>query len=66
MTTTEIPLCAYCRHFDHIRWVCSAFKTGIPIEIVTGEHDHHKPFNGDHGIQFEPIEQEKGKRVDNP
>tara|TARA_R110000751_G_scaffold49954_2_gene110826 strand:+ start:387 stop:509 length:123 start_codon:yes stop_codon:yes gene_type:complete len=28
---------------------------GIPDEILTGEHDHNKPFKGDHGIRFEQV-----------
>jgi len=36
--------------------VCSAFTKGIPEEILTGEVDHTKPYKGDNGIQFEPIE----------
>ena len=35
---------------------CSAFNDGIPYEILTGENDHTKPYKGDNGIQFEPIE----------
>ena len=36
--------------------VCSAFTKGIPEEILTGEIDHTKPYKGDNGITFEPIE----------
>ena len=35
---------------------CKAFPDGIPEKILTGEHDHTKPFKGDNGIRFEPIE----------
>jgi hypothetical protein len=37
---------------------CAAFPypdTTIPDEILDGENDHHAPFPGDHGIQYEPI-----------
>ena len=53
--------CYFCQHFnsefnsdEEIN--CAAFKSGIPEEILTGEHDHTKPYKGDNGIQFEPIE----------
>ena len=36
---------------------CEAYPKKIPPEIITGEHDHTKPFPGDNGIQFEPIEE---------
>jgi len=35
---------------------CSAFNDGIPYEILTGENDHTKPYKGDNGITFDPIE----------
>lgn len=33
--------------------VCSAFPQEIPREILMNEFDHHKPYPGDNGIQFE-------------
>ena len=35
---------------------CLAFKGGISKEILNGEVDHTKPYKGDNGITFEPIE----------
>ena len=35
---------------------CSIFNK-IPDEIWSGEHDHTEPYDGDNGIQFEPIEE---------
>ena len=48
--------CADCLHYNG--WfACSAY-TAIPGEILTGEHDHRKPFPGDNGIRFEPANDE--------
>lgn len=32
--------------------ICTAFPTGIPTEILTGELDHSSPFDGDGGILY--------------
>ena len=50
--------CNDCKH--HIRGTatCKAFPERIPREITSGRHDHHKPYPGDGGIHFEPIETE--------
>ena len=34
---------------------CTAFPGGIPLEVFTGEFDHHQAYPGDGGITFEPM-----------
>lgn len=43
------PQCLYCRH---LKDKCPAFDK-IPSKIWFNEFNHHKPYPGDHGIQFE-------------
>ena len=51
-------LCIRCRHRrPGVHDKCDAFPDGIPIAILTDEHDHHLPYPGDHGMQFEPVEE---------
>jgi len=46
--------CAMCKHLiEGVK--CKAYPDKIPEEIITGEHDHTKPYKGDNGIRFEPI-----------
>ena len=49
--------CEKCKYYlgevEHCVWACEAFNS-IPKEIARGDHDHRKPFKGDHGITFEP------------
>ena len=35
---------------------CRAFPEGIPQRILLNDHDHRKPFKGDNGILFDPID----------
>lgn len=49
------PICFDCKHMIEGAG-CKAFPDAIPEEIAMGEVDHHFPYDGDHGIQFEPIE----------
>lgn len=53
-----VPICLRCKHLieDENLFRCAAFMDGIPFAITSSEHDHHEPFPGDHGIQFEPKE----------
>ena len=37
-------------------WRCKAFPDGIPREIGFGDNDHTKPYPGDHGIQYQSLD----------
>jgi len=53
------PVCLKCQHFRReLGLPCAAFPKGIPDEILVGGNKHDKPYPGDHGIQFEPREEE--------
>jgi hypothetical protein len=52
-----VGICHDCRHRSKKNMMrCEAFPDGIPAEILVGTFDHHKPYKGDHGIQFESVE----------
>jgi len=55
--------CMICANFWGMS-ACEAYpeKNTIPEKIITGEHDHRKPYPGDNGIQFEPIEATNARR----
>jgi hypothetical protein len=54
----SIPQCYKCKWMKREKWEpnCSAFPDGIPDEILTGKHDHTKPYKGDKGILFEAVD----------
>lgn len=53
------PVCIDCKHYINEKGEpkCAAFPEGIPEDIWMGEVDHSEPYEGDNGIQFEPIEE---------
>jgi len=64
-----IPQCTFCKHaWDRSRRGeppqarCDAFPDGIPEEILWNRVRHDLPYPGDHGIQFEPLEEETAVR----
>lgn len=48
--------CVDCKH-ARVGSFCDAFLqeegVEIPMEILTNEHEHKRPWPGDHGIRFE-------------
>ena len=52
-----IPGCAYCIHLHAWGITCEAYPKGIPLFLASGEVSHETPMSGDHGIQFEWIDE---------
>ena len=52
------PMCNECKHFHRGTAHCDAFPKRIPKDILCGG-DHTKPYPGDNGITFEPIDTDK-------
>lgn len=62
MTTPRIIPCQSrcCKHFWGIAgppndpvFICAAFPTGIPANVLSGRSKHARPIEGDGGIQYE-------------
>lgn len=49
------PLCYICKHYSKDN-KCSAFPKGIPAKILLNEADHRKPYPGDNGTRYEPLD----------
>jgi hypothetical protein len=59
MTSLAPPICVGCVHRISERgWSCTAYPNGIPDEIIRSKVDHRQPHIGDHGIRFEPVDDE--------
>lgn len=52
--------CLFCKHYFGLM-KCEAYPDGIPEKIMTGLHDHTKPYPGDKGIRFKPIDDKDKK-----
>jgi hypothetical protein len=68
MTTILAPMCGGCKHLTRtpgepplLDPKCAAFPAGIPNEILLSKADHRKPFAGDNGITFEPVDKKAGE-----
>lgn len=59
MTTVTPPDCFRCKHFrdDPDGPRCRAFPDGIPAPIWLSERMHRTPYPGDHGIQFDALDE---------
>jgi len=64
----DIPIfsevCTFCKNLNIKKLrSCKAYpkKEGIPMIIWGGKNNHKKPYKGDNGIQFEPVEEAKAK-----
>lgn len=53
---SETTQCPTCKHYSG-QLKCLAFPKGIPQRILTGKHDHTRPYDGDKGIRYEPLPQ---------
>lgn len=55
----KMAACPLCKHLLTQRGEaprCTAFPEGIPEHIIAGEEYHLEPIEGDHGIQYEPLD----------
>ena len=67
MKPARSPICLGCNHFNaggEAGLTCKAFPLGIPDDILYSAADHRKPFPGDNGIRFEPIDAAAARRAD--
>lgn len=51
---TQSSQCLLCQHYEFGK-TCAAFPRAIPQQIFVGGFDHRKPYPGDNGIRFRPL-----------
>ena len=64
MTTYAMPMCMFCTRYRNAM-TCDAYPDGIPAEIISSEHDHRQPYEGDGGMVFDPFDDESAEIVEN-
>jgi len=52
----KLSSCMSCEHKSTKNSTCKAYPKGIPEEILDATVDHRKPYKGDNGITYEPID----------
>lgn len=58
-------VCSFCSRLRDIdKKKCDAFPRTIPDVIWDGENDHTEPFEGDHDLQFNFIDEPDGQESD--
>lgn len=64
MTSMLPPICLGCARFrkqDGNKFTCDAYPGGIPQEIISSQVDHREVFEGDHGLQFLPVDDDAAR-----
>lgn len=60
MTTIAAPICLVCTRYrredGEYGFRCDAFPNGIPEAITMSKRDHRKPYRGDNGLRFDPVD----------
>src|SRR5215469_11426343 len=55
-----VAICWTCERFRGLKpgkgFVCEAYPDQIPVDIIASVVDHRRPFKGDHGLQYVPVE----------
>ena len=62
MTSVRPPMCMWCKRYRG-GLKCEVFPERIPTDILHSKHDHRKPYPGDNGIRFEPVDDEAAEIV---